>query len=324
MSSTIKTENKTRRQDTFCVDPSDVRPGRNSRMIESSDYLERIVDRAISIAKDGQLQPVEVRKEADNTLTLSFGFTRYEAVKLLRSGFTGVDPQTGESVSFCDPKAQLWVKVTKCDVDEAFLRGIKENLERNDTTDLQEALAQSEIRTTMGWTDAAIARFYGYRNQNRVSFLSKLLSLPEKTQQLVHQGKMALHAALLTEGLSETDQTAVIEAATDGKGRVEGAALKGLIRDLLAKRAPAASADETTADAGTEDETEDEAEDTGHDEAPVSARLKRSVKEFANFVDEAKTTVGVKPDVLNLLACLVSWFKNEKTDKQLWNAIDKV
>lgn len=308
-------------QDTFHVNPADVKPGRNSRMIEAADYMDRVVDRAISIYKRGQLQPVEARREGDKSLTLTLGFTRRDAVIMLRNGFTAIDPDTGEETFFQNKEALLWVAVTDCDVDQAFLRGIAENLERNDTTDLQEALAQQEIRTTMGWCDAQIARFYGYTNQNRVMHLNKLVCLPEDVQQKVHKKQLALHAALLTEGLGDDERKAVIDACADGKGKVDGAALKAMIRDLIGGKA------ETSAES---EETPEEATEEGGEEAEAkpkkkaSASLKRSVKEFAGFAHDMGDTSGVKDSVKNLFNTLVLWFANEKTDKQLWNAIDKL
>lgn len=315
MSIAIKVEDKASmsRQDTFRVNPSDVKRGQNARMIEAVNYADKVRDRAISIFQHGQLQPVEVRREEDKSLVQSYGFTRRDAVELLRAGFNGIDPATGEEKFFHLPDCTLWVKVVDMTADEAFIRGIKENNERDDVTDLQEALAQSELRTTLGWTDAMIAREYGYTNQNRVAALSKLLTLPEDVQKMVHKGDMALYTALDTLELNPEERAIVLDGSTNEKGKVNGAVLRKMIRELRdAKPVPSAAAED--------DVTPRETEETPPKEPKAK---KRTVKDFNDFVEDMKRNVDTSEEAKELFNTLRLWFADKKTDRQLHNAIDK-
>ena len=320
MAAKIKTEAKPARQDTFRVDPADVKNGRNARMVEAADYAETVRRLAVDLFLNGQLQPVECRRDKDNTLIQNFGFTRKAAVELLRAGFDATDPRTGSVTRFHDPDARLWVKVVDCGPDEAFLRGVKENLERKDTTDLQEALQHQEIRTTMGWTDARIAREYGYTNQNRVAALSKLLTLSEKTKTAVHAGKLALYTALDTLKIDDPEEReAVLDGAVTEKGRVDGALVRKMIRDnLAAKAAPVPDID--TAD-GPDAAPVLSPSEAAESAAPAKA-VKRTLAELKGFIAEVidEHTVA-DAGVKELFAALAKWVEGTVADRTLWKQI---
>ncbi len=316
MSAKISTEHKTKHVETLRVHPSDLKWGRNSRMIDAPNYQQTVTNRAISIAKHGQLEPCEARRLEDETLELVYGFTRLDAVCLLRNGFTATDPDTGDTTTFHDPDATVWLKVVDSDPDEAFLRSIKENQERADTTDLQEALAQSELRTTMGWTDSKIARHYGYTNQNRVMDLSKLLSCPPDIQQKVHRGELALSIALLgpKHKLTAEEQLKLVADATVEGGTVSGPALKGLLRDLLGAKAVRTPEPE-------ESETEE-----GEADEPKEKKgwIKRNVKDLERFAQAAKDdSTLLSEESEALVKTLIKWFKGGHTDEYLRNALNE-
>lgn len=322
MASSFTSTEKTARQDTFKVSPADVKRGRNSRLIGSPDYAKKVADLAYSIYTNGQIAPSEVRKDDEKALVLSSGFTRADAVELIRKGFKYVDVTSGVETEIRDPEFKLWVAIRDVTADEAFLRGLRENLDRNDTTDLQEALAQQELRTAYGWTETQIARFYGYTNQNRVATLCKLLALPEDVQQKVHRGELALHAAVLCKdhGLSAEETAAVIDGATSGKGKVEGNVLKKLIRDLLDKKDADAVAAAEAARAAVPvvtDDTERPGEEkvtatVTSDESEKVKKIKRTAKEFQNFAAEIVEREGVDERLQDLFAALTNWIDGKK------------
>lgn len=255
------------RQDTFLVPPTDVTRGQNSRVIEAANYKDCVTARAISIATEGQLQPAEARRDADKRLVLTLGFTRLDAVELLREGFEH------DGVRYHNPDAKLWVKVVDCTPEEAFVRGIIENNDRNDVTDLQEAKAHEYLRTVLGKTDTEISKIYGYTNLNRTMALRKLVALDGKTQTLVHEGKLSLHAALLTKDLTEEQRAAIIDGATDSKGRVAG----NIVKELLRHNAEADA--EPTGDAEGDESDAEPA-------APKAKSLKRTAKDVQNWIAE--------------------------------------
>lgn len=322
MAATINVEHAdaVKRQDTFKVVPSDILPGINARNVdgksEDPDYAAKVQKRAISIAIEGQLQPAGVRRDEQNRLVQTFGFTRRDAVELLRKGFVATDPRDGEAHTFHDPNALLWVKVEDCSEDDAFLRSIKENIERDDVTDYQEAKQHAALRERLSWTDAAIARFYGYTNQNRVAALSKLLDLPEKRQQQVHEGKLALYTAIETLKIKdEAERERILDGALVGD-KIDGSAVKKMLRDASLK------AVEKAVEAGTVVELDDKPKKRGRKPA-VEGGIKRSTSDLRKFCEEVcDENTHCKPKVKELFADLKKWIDGGCQDKTLWNRIN--
>ena len=324
MAAKIKTEVKPTRYETYRLDPADIKKGRNSRMVPAANYKETVQARAVSIFKQGQLAPCEGARDKDGKVVLTFGFTRLDAVVLLRSGFDAIDPDTGETVHFVSPDLRVWINVVDASVDECFIRAWKENIERTDTTDLQEALAQQEIRTTMGWTNARIAREAGYTNQNRVSALEKLLCLPDDVQALVHEGKLALYPALDTKDLTPEDRAKVLEGSTGRDGKIGGAALRALIRELDEAREAARTAE---VDPGTpipEDDGEPAKPSTVVEESTSDStpkKVKRTATELQNWLAEAGAREGLSKSGLDLIGTLSLWLRGERTTGTLWTKL---
>lgn len=324
---------ETTRQDTFKVSPIDIIRGHNSRIIVSANYDEQVKDLAFSIAVNGQSTPAEARRATDEgvigkdavpykkgDLILTAGFTRLDAITLLRSGFEYTDAE-GNTRFHHEADAQLWIKVYDCTEEDAFYRGLRENLERNDTSDLQDALAQNDLRTGYGWSDVQIARFYGKNNQNRVMALEKLLHCTKKVQALVHEKKLSLSAAVLggDHGLSPEEVENVIDGAATGRGKVDGAALKALIREALGRKEAAAEAAKEEAtliipviDETTKTDSDAVAPGTTSDETTKIKKIKRSVKEFQNFTAEINEREGVDQRVKDLFAAFGNWFDGKK------------
>lgn len=273
------------RQDTFRVNPDDVLTGEDSRVIPAPDQDDLDRRRAVSLLTEGQLQPVPVRKDENGRLVTIAGNTRHRAAKLIRAGF-----KFGEIEYAAVPDFQLWVAVQKMTADEAFDAGVAENHERNDATDLQEALAQNVYRTKRGLNDTEIARKYNYSNTNRVAKLKKLLARPEPIRLAVHAKKLSLEAALDTEKLSEEKLAAFVEKIQAGE-KVDGAKIRNAARS---------------------DETE--------------TVVKRNVKNFKDFVADAKLVKDEQcsPAKKAFLERLEDWFAGKCGDKALWNAIDKL
>lgn len=323
---TLNLSEKAKTEQTLRINPADAKDGKNSRMIAAANYLDNVTKVALSIAKNGQIQPAVVRKLEDNTVEMVAGYTRRDAVAMLREGFTVTDTDTGEEAKFHDPKVLLWVKVTNLDPSEAFVQSIRENQDREDTTDLQEALAQSELRTTLGWTDTKIARLYGYTNQNRVMNLSQLLCCPKEIQNAVHEGRMALSVAILGEkhDLTAEEQLALLESSSDD-GKVSGPAYKQLLRALLEKKGtdlpPATPEPEgTPAPEGKKKDPWEEPEE----KAPKTKTVKRTAKDFERFFSENKEDPTAFTDnAAELAGVIVLWLAGKRTDEYLRNKFNE-
>lgn len=337
MAAAIKTTSgeKAARQDTFRVNPADVKEGKNARMIASPDYIEKVRELAADVHDHGQLQPSEVRRDEDNSLVLTFGFTRKHAIELLREGFEATDPVSGEVKRYHDPKAMLWVRVIDCGIDDAFVRGLKENIKRNDMTDLQEARAQEELRTGLGWTDTQIARFFGSNNQNRVMALAKLLTLSKKIQEAVHEGRMALSTALdAAKVTDEAEREAIVAGAFDAKGKVSGPAVREAVRAWAEKvaelEAKLKAAEAGAVEGGGEGDGEGDGDGDGDGEGDGKEKeekekekeekgpsIKRNVKDFKKFVEEIQNDEEEAKEydeaVLDLLVSLTKYFDGKNT-----------
>lgn len=328
MATTLNTEHPTSRQDSFHIHPDDVVPGRNSRVIPAADYPETVKRRAVEIAKEGQLVPILGHKNGEGKFVVDEGFTRLDAIKLLRQGFTAADPEDGQERFFHDPEAQVWATVDK-DVkteEDAFKKSALANHARENTTDVQEALAQRVFRDEFGWSDSKIASFYGYTNSNRVMYLKKLLDLPQEVIDRVHAGKLGLYPAI--DLLKATPGTAVelVTQATTDDGKVDGSKIRELIRSQQPETVETAQDTEATTKTPTETPKatpRKKAESEAPDQTP---KIKRTVRDATKFYEEVGQEETVAhPLVKELFATLSKWqLGGFKTDRPLWNAINAV
>ena len=303
MAAKIEANSPFSRQDTFRLSPDDVIRGKNSRMIPAVDYAEQVLARALSILKEGQLQPARGHKDEGDHVVIDAGFTRLDAITLIRQGFSAVDPEDGETRFFQDTEARLWIALdgeVKSE-EQAFVKSAIENAQRNEVTDVQEALAQERLREEFGWTNAKIARTYGYKNANRVSFLAQLLTLPQEIIDRVHNGDLALHAALALLKIPEGARSDAIALAATVP--VTGAELADKAREAQAEESPEEQTDEK------------------HD----SPKVGRTLKNLKSFCDEVcdETTVA-SPIVKTLFARLKEWLEGKRQDKSLWLTLSEI
>jgi ParB/RepB/Spo0J family partition protein len=177
---------------------------RGSGPVFDEDFQEPHDEAAIkSLAKpyeaEGQLQPVQVRRVADNRVQLVMGYRRHAAVV----EFNKVHP---------DKPMKLKAIVVTINAEEAFRRNIVENRERQETTPIDDAFNQRRLRDDYGWTDTKIAEFYAL-TAPYVGVLRKLLTLPTETQKLVHARQLSVKAAAALTELSPEEQQKAIEPA---------------------------------------------------------------------------------------------------------------
>lgn len=182
--------------DAIILPPDD----RSGRMFQVADVeVEKLAN---SIARNGQQQPITVRKIDGDNVELVAGRNRLKAIKLLRS--------RGDNRPI---RAEV---VKGINDEEHFLRTIDENLRRSNPSPADDAYNQRRLREVYGWTDKRIAEYYEC-SVSKISQLTKLLTLPKDVLEKVHVGDIALATALdLTVFASEPEQLqAAIELATD-------------------------------------------------------------------------------------------------------------
>lgn len=161
---------------------------------------------AESILAQGQLQPVIVRKSKDGNVTLSAGFCRYLAVKMINEDKMS---STGE---------ELFIKAIREDQSDAdaFVLNIRENKDRKATSLIDDSYNHKRLREEFKWTNIRIAHEY-HCTPVWVGQIAKLLKLSDDIQKRVHSGEIPPSIAIQLSDLSPEDQDEVIaEAEANG------------------------------------------------------------------------------------------------------------
>ena len=187
------------RGDVFFIDPQEIIVDEKLNGRWEPHDEAAIKSLAKSFEEEGQLQPVQVRRVADNRVQLVMGYRRHAAVV----EFNRLHP---------DKPMKLKAIVVTINNEEAFRRNIVENRERQETTPIDDAFNQRRLRDDYGWTDTKIAEFYGL-TPPYVGILKKLLTLPTATQKLVHSRQLSVKAAAALTELTPEQQQQAIEPA---------------------------------------------------------------------------------------------------------------
>jgi ParB-like chromosome segregation protein Spo0J len=232
MASEIRAGGDSKRTDMHLVDPTKVIVKEELRGRSKPPLEHQIQDMALSFYDHGQRQPVECRKMPNDTLSLVLGFTRTAAARLLRNGFT--HPESGELIK--DEEFLLKVLVTSSNDKEAFIRNIVENAHRNQTSPIDDANNQERLRDKYGKTCEEIARLYN-KSENQIVRYQKLLQLPDKAQDLVHYGKLAVQAALdildIDDDIQRNQAFIHVYEKCQSNGRIVAAEVRSVVRDII-------------------------------------------------------------------------------------------
>ena len=216
--------------ESLSVDPATIREGENSRCVAEANYLDTVQARALDIFVNGQIAPCECRRD-ETGLVLVSGFTRKAAVELIRTGFTAVHPiNGGEPQFFCDPSRLLRVQVVNVTPEQAFLRGIKENIVAIcvDTVKAQiaataEDAERSALLATRPDLDAATKKLLASESPAKIrAWLSTLPVVPGRAAKLAASanvtgtqgdstasGSMTLDQANAALGIATTEATGI-------------------------------------------------------------------------------------------------------------------
>ncbi len=267
------------RTDLFSILPSEivVVPSENGRATpHSQEVIEAF---AASILKNGQLQPVQVRRIDNNRVQLVMGYGRHAAVTYINT--------------VLQPDNPIKLRCVVCDAssEEAFIKNLCENLERSDTTPVDDAHNQRRLREQYGWTDAAIATFYS-SSVSHISRLRKVLSLASPIQASIAAGDTPLQAALDLAELPEAEHAATLTAATNpDTGKVSAEVVRKVVR------------------------TKRIADGTG-------AGKSRSLKEVRDFFTFLTGPAEAEP-IRTLATSLLAYISGTITDEQMVIALDE-
>lgn len=193
-----------KRGEIFLLHPADIAVdhGRNAR---SSDHTDEAVASLVeSIRTHGQLQPVVIRRRHDGSAELVAGYGRHAAATVLVAE---------------DPQFRLACRLVTYNEEDAFRLSIVENLERRDTSPIDDAVAQEKLRTVYGWDEAAIAKLY-CKSTSYIARLSRLLTLPRDIQARVHAREIGVQAAIDLTSLPPDEAREVVESQPEDIGEV--------------------------------------------------------------------------------------------------------
>lgn len=301
-----------KRGDVFFIDPAQVIVKNELRGRSRPPAPDAIIRRAINMLEVGQLQPVEARRVEQNHLMLNLGFTRTAAARLIREGFDH------EGVHYGDPQFMLQVRVVDCNDEQAFIRNVVENAQRDQTSPIDDAMNQQRLRE-YGKNDVEIAKLYGYGSNgkpssSKVSRLRKLLQLSKEQQEMVHEGTLSVQAALdllelPTEKRDEAIKAAKEASVTEGHGKeISGSQVRAVVRDHILhddNKAP------TPATPG----------DTAED--PKGAKP-RTMREIRKFLETTMRGEDADPAVARFCQDTLRWLNGKTTDKAMSNAIGRL
>lgn len=216
-----------KRTDMYLVNPFEIEVLEANRGRVTPPTEQAIVHLAMSIYDNGQQQPVQCRRIEGQRLQLTMGYTRLASLRLIRDGFTGSD-----NVERRDESAKLKVVVNDVNNEKALTDNIIENRHRNQTTPIDDAHNQNQLRDRYGYDDEHIASLYDC-SVISVRRTQKLLRLERAEQMLVHEGKMSMNAALDLLELHPNVRAAVIRDAlgTDSGGRINAGEVRAQVRD---------------------------------------------------------------------------------------------
>jgi ParB/RepB/Spo0J family partition protein len=146
---------------------------------------------AEDIVNHGQIQPIEIRRLADDVYSPVSGYTRCAAILLINS-----DPELRALAKLGeDDIFPIKCVTTRANEKESFLRSLAENRERNDTSPIDDAHAQHKMRERFGMSNVEIAKVFRC-TPAWISELANLLDLDDDQQRLVHDKVLSSRNAI--------------------------------------------------------------------------------------------------------------------------------
>lgn len=131
---------------------------------------DEIEELAASIEKEGLLQPIVVRRIADDSYQIVAGERRWQACKV-------VGLQT------------VPVRVISASDEKALELALIENIQRSDLNPIEEAYGYKRLMERRGMTQSDVAEVVS-KGRSTIANALRLLELPEEAQQLLYEEKI--------------------------------------------------------------------------------------------------------------------------------------
>lgn len=217
-----------------------------------------------------QMEPVLCRIVGERNIELVFGYGRYLAAKYINDELQPDNP------------IRLQCIVKKMSDEEAFLSAIEENLQRRETTPVDDAHAQRTLRELYNWTDEAIAEKYK-KSVQYIGKLSEILVLSAPLQAEVANGTMSVDAAVNVAKLPEEERSDVVKVAKEEDGKVNAQTVATIVRLPKGRRKKKVEEAKTEERKLTSAELRKEV--AGHKAAIGGKQPKRNIAEVKEFLE---------------------------------------
>ncbi|MCR5506351.1 MAG: ParB/RepB/Spo0J family partition protein [bacterium] len=138
---------------------------------------EQLKELAVSIEKNGVLQPILVRKDKNNPVMFEIiaGERRWRA-----ASFAGIN--------------EIPAIIKDLSDKETFEIGLIENLQRENLSPIEEASGYKKLMTLYGYTQEDISKIIN-KSRSYIANVLRLLSLPEEVQDMVNNGDLSYSIA---------------------------------------------------------------------------------------------------------------------------------
>ncbi|MBR1544725.1 MAG: ParB/RepB/Spo0J family partition protein [Alphaproteobacteria bacterium] len=138
---------------------------------------EQLKELAVSIEKNGVLQPILVRKDKNNPVMFEIiaGERRWRAAT-----FAGI--------------SEIPAIIKDLSDKETFEIGLIENLQRENLSPIEEASGYKKLMTLYGYTQEDISKIIN-KSRSYIANVLRLLSLPDEVQDMVNNGDLSYSIA---------------------------------------------------------------------------------------------------------------------------------
>jgi ParB family chromosome partitioning protein len=174
---------------------SEIEHGNNPRMAATPEQNRELAE---SVRQHGVLQPIRVRRLAQNTYSIVAGHRRYEAAKA--AGLTEIPVSLSPDI----------------DDQTAYVQSLVENLQRENLDPIDEAKAYKAILEATGDTQTELGRRIG-RSQPQISNSLALLNLQPEVQKQLSAGNLTVGHAKVLAYMPAEKQAALARDAVDRK-----------------------------------------------------------------------------------------------------------
>lgn len=288
---------------TFLVDPDEiiVDPGFNGRSYAPDPAFINWL--AADFHENGQIQAVGVRRDSDHCLHLTYGHSRLIAAQQLVELQQG-DPEHGDSPTF-----KIRCELEDQEPRDAFLANLRENLGRNNLSPVDIGHNVRRLQDEYGLSLREIEGKIPGLKKSRLAQLAKLPLLSPDLQRRVHNGELAVDAAVALipangSGLTDTaHMEQVAQAADKAYHEAKSAAGEGKVTVDVVRETQAA------AEAATGDGTP-----ARRTRAPARVTYRTS-KELAATLETYELDENSPSSVL--ASAIIKWVRNEWGDRKL-------